>query len=121
MQREREEGMRGHGGRRLAIDGRGHLGQGWGKGKRPGLNARVYCLNWPARASKKGKGSGRVRQGSRWLLIGRSRGGGGNEGEGIETDRWVQHVSERKEKEKGTAGMGCYGEGKGKRGKFSFF
>jgi hypothetical protein len=88
MRREREEGMRRHGGRRLASDGRGHLGQGWGKGKRPGLNARVYFLNWPARVGKKGKGSGQARRGSRQCLIGRSRGGGGKEGEGIETDRW---------------------------------
>jgi hypothetical protein len=31
--------MRGRGGRRLAIDGRGHLGQEWGKGK----TARFEC------------------------------------------------------------------------------
>jgi hypothetical protein len=46
-------------------------------------------------------------------LIGQSRGGGGKEGEGIETDRWGRRVSGRKEKEKGTTGVGCCGEGKG--------
>jgi hypothetical protein len=76
------------------------------EGETTGLNARVYCLNWPARAGRKGKEGGRARRGSRWRLIGRSRGGGGKEGEGIETDRWGRRVSESKEKGKGDDGHG---------------
>jgi hypothetical protein len=33
VRRERGGGLRGRGGRRLAIEGREHLGQEWGKGE----------------------------------------------------------------------------------------
>jgi hypothetical protein len=106
MRRERGGGTRRRGGRRLAIDGCEHHRQEWRKGKWPGLNARVYYLNWPSRAGRKGKEGGRAWRGSRWRLIGRSRGGGGKEGEGIETDQWGRRVSESKEKGKGDDGHG---------------
>jgi hypothetical protein len=41
----------------LPLKAAGISGWSGGKGKQPDLNVKVYCLNWPARASRKGKGA----------------------------------------------------------------
>jgi hypothetical protein len=62
----REEGERGGAAAGdLPLMAAGILGRNEERGKQPGSNARVYCLNWPARAGRKGNGGGRVRRGSR--------------------------------------------------------
>jgi hypothetical protein len=69
----RERGRRGEaerasGGRRLPLKAAGISGRSGRKGKRPDLNARKYCLNWPARRVGRGKEAGGR---------GENRGGGG--------------------------------------------
>jgi hypothetical protein len=79
------------------------------------LNAGINCLNWPARAGRKGKGGGQARRGSR-----RCSGPGETEerkerkGKGRETYRRGRHVSGRGEKRKRMAGEWA-AAGKGRR------
>jgi hypothetical protein len=111
--RERGKGREAEGtsgGWLLSLKAAGILGRSGGKGKWLDLNARKCLLNWPARASRKGKGSGRPRRGSRRHQIGRGRGGGEEERKvkGA-ANRWGRVVSERKKKEKEMAALGCRG------------
>jgi hypothetical protein len=93
----------------LPLKAAGISGRSGGKGKRLDLNARVYCLNWPARVrrEKKGRwpgaagimaapGRARQRRGRR-----RKEGGGAPLAGGADAS-----VEEEKEKGNGGAGRG---------------
>jgi hypothetical protein len=96
----------------LPLKAAGISGRSGGKGKRPDLNARVYCLNWPAwtRRERKGRRPGAAGITAAPSRARQRRGRRRKEGDGALLTGGAG-ASAEEEKEKGNGGAGRCGGG----------